>query len=345
MDREIETMNLLDLIRYPDYIDPTNSFNIVISGPWGCGKTEFMRALTYSLSKIEDFLIMYMNLPKSYVKEEFYATTDINIIQVIEEFITSTLGIRSKIITCIYDLINYLSKRFKLKDKRLIIILDEVVNSIKQIGLTIRDLVTGLSKEIYDIAWKFHCQIHTILVTSEQTALYEFKREEGKNLLIYQIWHLNKDSFIRILQEINCPIDHKLIVELSGYCPRIVHELKILNWNLEKWISKIIENVQVTLKKCIRELGKNIQEVIKELLNTIENVDKIEYTKLWDYLLENNIVTPLFNKWLSNKPSKDTWIGDYVAYKIPAYYYVIKTIVNKRSIDITIQDILKEIEE
>ncbi|RLE57934.1 MAG: hypothetical protein DRJ40_01640 [Thermoprotei archaeon] len=170
VDRDREYEKLLELIRYGEETKPEHSLNLVITGPWGCGKTEFMRATTHALQQDPEILITYMNLPKAAVREEFYIATEDSVVEALENLVKELVGDRAKLLLHLYNIVKYIAKRLNLKGRKLVLIFDEVTVPLNRYRLTIRDLVTGLSKEIYDIAHEHRCQVHVILLTSEQTA-------------------------------------------------------------------------------------------------------------------------------------------------------------------------------
>jgi len=66
--------------------------------------------------------------------------------------------------------------------------------------------------------------------------------------------------------------------------------LKRLNWNLNLWIEEKIIEIRRCLEKYVKYEGVSKEDVIKELLEGIEGTDKLSWIKLWDYLLQCNIV-------------------------------------------------------
>ncbi len=59
-------------------------------------------------------------------------------------------------------------------------------------------------------------------------------------------------------------------------------------------------------------------------------------------MLRNNIVTPLYSKWLDKKPGKTYWIGQDAAYQLPAHYWTVRTMVQKQTLYIEPKDIIQE---
>ncbi len=345
VNRENEFEKFLGLIKYHEEVNPVNSLIYVISGPWGCGKTEFAKALTYVLKDVDDIIISYMNLPRSSIEEEFFATTSKNIVEIMESLVRELLGDRVRLLLHVYDVVKYIASRIRLKDKRIILIFDEVTVTLERYKVTIRDLIAGLSKEIYDLAWKYHCQVNVILLTSELTTMYYFKREEGKNLLIYQMWHLSKKPFEQLLSKLNCPLNFAMLWKLTGGNPRAIYELFSYKWNLEMWLDRIIEVTSSAFKEFCRVKGLTLGQILGETRNVMENIDNLELHPIWDFLLKYNLVTQLYNKWLNKRPEETYWIGRHVAFQMPVYYLIVKSFIEKRTLDVSPQDITIMIEE
>ncbi len=345
INRDHEVEALFRILKLGKEIEPANSLNLVITGPWGCGKTEFARALTNALKFDEDFIVIYMNLPKSPIKEEFFIPTSSEIIESIEELVTSFIGDRAKLLFHVYEIVKNLAKRVKLRNKFLLIFFDEVTVSLAKFSVNVSELIAGLSKEIYSIAWKYYCQVHIILLTSEQAVMKYFKREEGKNFLIYGIWHLSENDFYKLLRSINCPIDKKLVWKVSGGCPRIAYELKIRNWDIENLINDKIKHLKECLASYCKTFKVSINHLIREIERWLHNLDELSFYPSWDFLVSGNIVINLPTKWLDKKPSYSYWIGYNNAFQIPLYYWILKVISEEKSLNISAQDVLSYIRD
>ncbi|RLE57933.1 MAG: hypothetical protein DRJ40_01635 [Thermoprotei archaeon] len=162
---------------------------------------------------------------------------------------------------------------------------------------------------------------------------------------MYQIWNLDREAHDELLNKLKTPLNHNQLWQLTGGNPRAIYELHIQKWNIGSWLQKIIEIVKTTIKEYCREKQKPPIQVLQELKQTLDNIDELELHPIWDYMLRNNIVTPLYSKWLDKKPSKTYWIGEDTAYQLPAHYWTIRTMVQKQTLNIEPKDIIQEIRE
>ncbi len=342
VDRDEELLEMLKLLRFGEDVDPRNSLIYVVSGPWGCGKTEFARALTRALSTAKEVIATYINVPQSFALEEFYGTTPSEIVGIVENFVENFLGDRGKLLFNLYKLVKHLVNALKVRNRRLVLIFDEVTSTLDRYRVSIRDLVAGLSKEIYDAAWSFGCEVYVVMLTSECTALYDFKREEGKNMVVYQMWHLDKKHLARILEELGSPHDVEAVWKLCGGCPRAVYELWRREWMLERWVSPYIDKVRISLQSYARSHRVAEKELLREISRLVEDLDALELHPLWNEFLKNNVVTPIFSEWLGGKaPPNEAWIGNSIAFQMPIYRTVLETMAEEGRLGVEPSKVLR----
>jgi hypothetical protein len=75
----------------------------------------------------------------------------------------------------------------------------------------------------------------------------------------------------------------------------------------------------------------------------LESVDNIYKHRLLSYMLRSNIVIEIdiADSTISEIP-REHWIGREYAFQIPAYYYILKTAVRKKSWEISPEDVIRE---
>ena len=282
------------------------SWNFVIYGPWGCGKTEFFRLLTKVLDEFEDFVVTYVNLTEIEL-DRVIINVKPDVKNVIIQLVKDVNGDILKIIFHVYELIKRTFKKLNLVNKFVIFIIDEITKSLDRYRISIRDFVSGIDKLIHDITKEFKLRkMCLILITSDQTASIMFRREIGKSLDMYMMWHLSKNASNELLKELNCSLDYDQIWKLAGGCPRIVIDLWRNNW--------VVEHVlDIILRLCldIYQVAKDLNELnyLKQIVEDIDNVIPIlsqeTYTPkqvLTKILFDKNIIISLLpeSRWLSN---------------------------------------------
>ncbi len=61
-----------------------------------------------------------------------------------------------------------------------------------------------------------------------------------------------------------------------------------------------------------------------------------------DYLMHLNILIDIYGTILSELP-KEPWISNDLAYQLPAYYWTLRTMASRNTIDINPEDVINEI--
>ena len=336
IDRFVEIENFVKRI-----LNFEISWCFVIYGPWGCGKSEFFRALTYSFGDVDDVYMIYINL----AEEEFSKILHVSKPNV-KEFIlsiSSEVGGFLAIIVKLYSFLKRLSDYLRLRSKKLIIVVDEVTKSLDYYKLSIRDFISSLDKKIHEITKELDLdKLFVILITSDQSASKLFLRERGKSLSIYLMWHLSKKHAFEFLDALKCPIEYRdLICELSGGCPRILIDLKFeYSWNINAFLKHVIDYVLNAIINYVRSSGRDFNYVLKYELSS--DPDEIAFKPIANNFENANLLTWLINEYSRlSIVEKSYWIGDYYAWQLPVYIYVIEALIEKGSFKISVDDVSK----
>ncbi|GEM_PF-849892 len=360
VDREVELNKILLHAESPI------SSIAVLTGPWGCGKTEFMRALVYALSSSELYIPIYISL----VEEEFekaYGFTDKAIASKLEELAVSVLGDRAKIIFNLYRVFKTLTEKVKLRNKNVLLILDEVTKSLNKYAISIRDFIASLSKKLYDVESEFNCKLTPILLTSDQTAIQYFTRELGRNMVLMLMWNLSRDSFEDLLSKISLKWNIKfssndvgLLWKLTGGNPRAITEITSLTLRekntttsaIEKWIATKIELIVDVLEDYVRSrvsekstMSEVLGRLMDQLSELIGDVDHLSLHPIWNYLLNANIVMKVddrFNK--ISVISEVDGVGSENAFQTPLYFYILKGQVEMKTLNVKVSDVMSYVE-
>ncbi|RLE54118.1 MAG: hypothetical protein DRJ40_11610 [Thermoprotei archaeon] len=345
VDREHEVKYLINEVERLNNV--ARAHILVITGPWGCGKSEYARALTHALRDEENYVPIYIDMAEQEF-EKVYATTRLDLKNIIEEFCRAVLGDRAAIILHTYKLSKYLAEKINLRNKTLLLIIDEVTKSLDKYRVSIRDLVASLSKKIYDISHELNCNIYPILLTSEQTTTQHFTREAGKNLTVLQMWHLPEQAHRQLLNNLGTKHQHELIIELTGGCPRTLYDIYIkYSGNLEAWLRQLIQEKIAPIYTLAIDLQQ--LEYLHEVLENPDNIrpmipgiqePKYVITRI---MYEINIATQLVPDWLSPRPRTSYWIGKYRAYQVPAYYWILKTMIEENTPDIEPRQVMDRV--
>ena len=334
LNRESELKRILDFI-----FESEVSWNRVIYGPWGCGKTELGRFLASALSLFKDVFVLYVDLSRYEIHKAFITVPKAKefLIQIVKEVLRDFL----KVPLSLYELFTELKKRITLKDKYIVVIIDEITKSVEKYGISIRDYVSAIDRLIHELREDLKSKpITTLMLTSDQTATFIFRREVGKSLSVYMMWHLDEDTVSDFAKIIDSPLNPNMLWKLTGGCPRDILELKMVyKWNVNEWISRkesMLYDIYEYAKRrgiieYLREIVDDVDRVVLPLLEPSEPEDIL--TKM---LLENNIIIRLESKYntISRLPHEN-WIGKRWAWQQPIYKIIFEKLLRENSLNIS----------
>jgi len=334
-----------------EFVDREEEFNKILSleegkihiitGPRGCGKTELARELEYTLEndKRHSIILITYEIDKTNItvtpRKTMKELTK-KLKNVIRE---EPYGIIIKTILDIVEIISEILKIKELVKRKIIIIVDEFRNiyrddKARQILEVEANRIRHVNRELREQGGS----IKLILITSDATVTY-LRNIVGTKVQWYIMWNLDEKPTYEALQKLKCPIDHYMTWKLTGGNLREIAIIRSHNWSLEKWIRMKISEIITCLREYSQSENKNLIDIIKEIEG---NVDELSWRKIWRYLLKNNIVIEIDDRFekMSTIP-KDESIGSSAAYQIPIYYYTIKCIIEKGSLDVNPSDILR----
>jgi hypothetical protein len=128
---------------------------------------------------------------------------------------------------------------------------------------------------------------------------------------------------------------------LTGGNPRALQVITIQG--LEKWFKEeILKNLHNLYRESL-EMLRDREALWREFEVAIQNIYEARLSLIRSMMRRNIAIYIGAATYLSELPSNKPWIREDYAYQIPAYYYTLKTMVNRRSIDITLNNVLSNL--
>ncbi len=342
VDREFEVGKLLgEYIRGRGY-----EHLMVVTGPWGCGKSQFARAIVHALSKVGNYIAVYVDLTQEEIGKVVYPLHT-KVSEVLMKLISEVLGDVVKIPLYLYQLFTELRRVTELEGKVFLLIIDEVTRSLEKYRLSIRDFISCMSMKIFEIRDEVGLEsLYSIVLTSEQTAMQYFLREIGKNMYVYLLWNLPREAHDLLLSRLDIPpsLSTELLWRLTGGNPREVKCLRDFNWNVSEYVSARIELMRDVYRYAARigvlDYLRTITESVDELVPYVPDEVSPEF-RLCEFLLRNNVVIRVDARLrkLSKVPS-EPWVGKVWSFQVPIYYWILKTMVSKQCEKVTPRDVI-----
>ncbi len=233
VDRKQELNQLTDLAfkGYP--------FPIAIYGPEGCGKTTLLKVLIEHISRYSDVVALYVDALEEKELNRAILAPSTSIWSILESF-SSLIPIGVNLAKNIMSLIRLIYERISLKNKKLVIVVDDVYRAI---GFEDVDRYTkmlyewiGYLHQKYDIE-----SVCIVLTTSEGVSKRILSRHTYVH--IYMIWNLPRKGFEELVQQLEVPssVGVDELWYLTGGNPRALIEIAALRWNVKKWCSYLFE--------------------------------------------------------------------------------------------------------
>ncbi|GAB6945591.1 ATP-binding protein [Vulcanisaeta sp. JCM 14467] len=324
---------------------------------------------------VEDVFYLYINYEKYSVELTApYLTTDrrsrvLNALMELIDSIAVGSGIAS--ISGIYDLLNKLVTEFSmdLSNKWVFIIHDEVdkayatlVNragvgndygGLEGVVASYAGLFENFRDELYSRSGARHVVV--VFSMSDQAAVKVTGKLRGKGLLTqYLLWNLPRESFIDVVNELmtkvppNTPVDHELLWKLLGGNLRALTALAIVySWDVSKWLGAEVINGLVN--GLIRQLighgraYEDEEQFIHSLRRVSAEPDAVEgIINAGNAAYRSNVLIEISGQSISQLP-REPWIGRYVAYQLPAYYWALRSMASRGSINVEPIDVIREI--
>lgn len=363
-DREIETKELLKDVEVQGVR--------IIYGPLGAGKSTLLRLFAKGVNEMSGkFLGIYVNYDEAvfevlarnvnpwsrYRLRRIIANALRGIIEL------SSQGNPGSLINALIELANILYSTIKNWGvEHVLIIHDDLDKFLTSKGLNYNAIISlvGLYANLYEGGPAYERKpwgnkhTTTYLALSDYAAVNASVKYVGKGgLRPLLIWNLPRDAFRELIHEVAprtgaMDIDWKLLWQLMGGNARSLVELIVnYRWSLNQWFK---EKVMVTLRNVLIEEREllNLASTV-DVLHEIGDEDHVKPDKLIEdtrlrrepFIRHNIIMETGYHK-LSPMPN-EPWIGNYHSYQSPAYYWALRTMVNKGTLDVEPTEVIKEV--
>jgi len=308
IDRVVELDMLIEMSVEGRYLP------LYIYGPEGCGKTRLLLEFSKVLRDREDCVVIYIDALTISSIDSMIRGTSKHITEILRSFVEGIAEPIGRFLALALDkFIKYISKKLSLRNKHLVILVDDVALpiGIDKVSWYIKYLQT-LNESItqsYNVASTL-----IIATTSEGKSLNIVRRHSYIDVKL--LWNLSKEASLELLKELGVR-DVKLW-RVSGGNPRAMIEIvKDYKLNINDWINKILSiRIEPTIHR-IRTRG-----LIDELRDVCKDIDKLmNYPELEEILIDENLVIYIKAPTIGHKPSRDPelGIGNYYAWQLPIY--------------------------
>jgi hypothetical protein len=353
VDRELEVEKVINEEEKAIF----NGMINVLYGPKGCGKTTLFRALQSTI-ELED-----LGVDVLYAAGEYEETP-----QLINLYIPKTLGevfkeiastIGGSIEVGFRDLnvisapitffkaakviVESIVKKLR-KKRRVIVVIDEVRADSEEHLSNFRGWLEVFANDIgyinLDYKDKTGGSIAIIALVSD-ALVAEIRHIIGPKVTWSFMWNLPRKAVKELAEELHLNIDIDTLWKLTGGNPRALHVIAIQG--VEKWFKEEILKDVRNLYRDALEIFRDREVTWRELERATCNIDDASISLLRSMLRRNMAIYIGAATPLSELPINEPWIKEDYAYQIPAYYYTLRTMISKKSINITLNSVLNNL--
>ena len=249
-------------------------------------------------------------------------------------------------------------RSYGLRDKRIVVVYDDIDRFLRKYGYEMLDAVAN---KIPDLIREHDVWVKALFMVSDQAAVNMAMRVSPKGgMKPYLLWNLPRSAFGEVVNEIaeltgTRDINTELLWNLLG---GNVRELEILvnnyAWDINAWLREVIRRVITAFEKYVGpgsflSVNDALRWLIEKGRVAARDYGLGDFTGQPDAvegvlgLLEENIMIYIGLpglEALSELPN-EPWVGKRYAYQIPAYYWVMKAMIESKGVGIDAEHVLK----
>ncbi|HWQ17763.1 MAG TPA: ATP-binding protein [Sulfolobales archaeon] len=183
-----------------------------------------------------------------------------------------------------------------------------------------------------------------MIVTTSDARAAETRGIVGGKIRWLLTWNLPREAADILIDQLGIGENRELLWRLAGGNPRALGLIR--RSGLKIWLmSEVIEGVLRALDGAFEEakrLGRDRSWVMDQVRAVAENPDALFGEPLRDHLITNNIAIYVAAMERLTELPKESWVGRVYAFQIPAYYYTLRAIAKKNSLEVSINDVVRE---
>ena len=333
----------------------------VLTGPKGCGKTEFIRALAHMFkgsgcidlvvaeSMEQSMLIERAHIPRGLSSIASELSRHLNVS--LDPF-SGSVNPSIPVFKFIQLLSGFISSR--LRSRRIVaIVLDEARAGSTEDLDALRGWLEGASNTVRFDHDEYSSRggggLILIVLTSD-SSVSRIRHTVGGKVDWFLMWNLDRGSMDLLAELIGLSHDRDILWGLSGGNARAL--MLVGRCGLERWVETEIIYPLAKILLSLRQLdGDAPRRIFRWALDNDLDPDSVLapgeggsiYSVFTRRLMESKISIDVSIGLSISRIERGPWIGRFYAYQLPGYLHALKAMIEKGSFEISFRDVVSQI--
>ncbi len=344
----------------------------IIYGPKGCGKTTLAKVFANAVNELSsEANVVYAELEEDVVRAFVPGMGISEVLFRLGELAADYIHPPVRIVVNAVKFVFNMFRVHRVEGKDLVIVLDEFDRRVLE-GLRYsrpRDLAEGIAKfcqnrtsegfgrGYLDVGGIRLRSLWVVLQMSDHAVMSDIMSVGGLvgkgGLGYFLTWNLPRDSFLGLVREVAeqtnaAHVDEELVWQLTGGNVRALAELALDHgWNMDTWVNDALRRIRRELVDPVvgdYNVFSDYSEYVRKLARRGVGPDNaILAINAHEVAFKANVLISVGGVRRISQLPNEPWIGEDYAYQLPIYYWALRAMVKRGTVNVTPGDVINEV--